>query len=110
MLAVRLHGNSDLRVDQMPEPDAAGPGQVRVEPQWCGICGTDLHIFHGDMDARVGPPAVIGHEMSGRIADLGDGVDRVAPRRELRPRAPDEHRVVHGPRRARVAALRSPPG
>ena len=50
MLAVRLHGNSDLRVDQVPEPDAVGPGQVRVEPQWCGICGTDLHEYaHGPL-------------------------------------------------------------
>ena len=50
------------------------PGHVRVDVAYTGICGTDLHIFHGDMDGRVEPPQVIGHEMSGRIAQVGDGV------------------------------------
>ena len=52
-----------------------GPGQVRIDVAYTGICGTDLHIYHGDMDGRVSPPQVIGHEMSGRIAEVGDGVD-----------------------------------
>jgi (R,R)-butanediol dehydrogenase / meso-butanediol dehydrogenase / diacetyl reductase len=52
-----------------------GPGQVRIDVAYTGICGTDLHIYHGDMDARVQPPRVIGHEMSGRVAEAGDGVD-----------------------------------
>jgi 2-desacetyl-2-hydroxyethyl bacteriochlorophyllide A dehydrogenase len=51
------------------------PGQVRIDVAYTGICGTDLHIFHGDMDARVSTPAVLGHEMSGRIAAIGDGVE-----------------------------------
>jgi 2-desacetyl-2-hydroxyethyl bacteriochlorophyllide A dehydrogenase len=51
-----------------------GPGQVRIEVAYTGICGTDLHIYHGDMDARVGIPAVIGHEMSGILAEIGPGV------------------------------------
>lgn len=58
-----------------PAPSAPPPpGHVAVRVAYTGICGTDLHIFHGDMDARVGPPAVIGHEMSGSIAELGEGV------------------------------------
>jgi (R,R)-butanediol dehydrogenase/meso-butanediol dehydrogenase/diacetyl reductase len=52
-----------------------GPGQVRIDVAYTGICGTDLHIFHGDMDGRVSAPAVLGHEMSGRIAAIGDGVE-----------------------------------
>jgi (R,R)-butanediol dehydrogenase / meso-butanediol dehydrogenase / diacetyl reductase len=55
-------------------PIEPGPGQVRLDVAYTGVCGTDLHIFHGDMDARVNAPAVIGHEMSGRIAALGAGV------------------------------------
>ncbi|MFG3228219.1 zinc-binding dehydrogenase [Kitasatospora sp. NPDC048194] len=51
-----------------------GPGQVELAPSYVGICGTDLHIFHGDMDARVKTPAVLGHEMSGRIVRVGPGV------------------------------------
>jgi (R,R)-butanediol dehydrogenase / meso-butanediol dehydrogenase / diacetyl reductase len=49
------------------------PGHVRVDVAYTGICDTDLHIFRGDMDGRIEPPQVIGHEMSGRIAQVGDG-------------------------------------
>lgn len=48
---------------------------MQIEVAYTGICGTDLHIYHGDMDARVGPPTTIGHEMSGRVAALGEGVE-----------------------------------
>ena len=40
---------------------------------YTGICGTDLHVLHGEMDGRVTPPAVLGHEMSGMVAALGEG-------------------------------------
>jgi len=51
-----------------------GPGEVEIAPAYVGICGTDLHIFHGSMDTRVKTPAVLGHEMSGRITRTGPGV------------------------------------
>jgi 2-desacetyl-2-hydroxyethyl bacteriochlorophyllide A dehydrogenase len=47
---------------------------VTVSVAYVGICGTDLHVFHGDMDGRVSVPATIGHEMSGTVAEVGDGV------------------------------------
>jgi len=50
-------------------------GEVRLDVAYCGICGTDLHIAHGAMDKRVPTPQVIGHEMSGVVAELGAGVD-----------------------------------
>ena len=63
-------------IDVIPaDPQAPGPGGVRIDVAYTGICGTDLHILHGDMDQRVTLPAVLGHEMSGRIAELGAGVD-----------------------------------
>lgn len=52
-----------------------GAGEVRLSVAYCGVCGTDLHIAHGAMDQRVRVPQVIGHEMSGTIAELGAGVD-----------------------------------
>ena len=55
-------------------PVEPGPGEVRLSVAFTGICGTDLHIAHGHMDHRVATPAVIGHEMSGRIAALGANV------------------------------------
>jgi (R,R)-butanediol dehydrogenase/meso-butanediol dehydrogenase/diacetyl reductase len=53
---------------------APGQGEVELEVAYTGICGTDLHIVHGAMDTRVSMPAVLGHEMSGVIAELGEGV------------------------------------
>ena len=56
-------------------PIAPGPGEVRLDVAYCGICGTDLHIAHGAMDKRVKSPQVIGHEMSGTVAEVGQGVE-----------------------------------
>jgi len=56
------------------EPSDPGDGEVAIDVAYTGICGTDLHILHGAMDARVTLPAVLGHEMSGTIAVIGNGV------------------------------------
>jgi (R,R)-butanediol dehydrogenase / meso-butanediol dehydrogenase / diacetyl reductase len=66
-------GDGTIRVEERA-PEAPGPGQVRLDVAYVGICGTDLHIKHGAMDARVTTPAVIGHEMSGTVAAVGEGV------------------------------------
>ncbi|MFD9127698.1 zinc-binding dehydrogenase [Kitasatospora sp. NPDC059571] len=60
-------------------PAEPGPGEVLLAPAYVGICGTDLHIFHGDMDTRVAAPAVLGHEMSGRVVKVGEGVEGWQP-------------------------------
>lgn len=57
-----------------PAPVPPQPGEVQIAVSYTGLCGTDLHIFHGDMDARVSTPAIIGHEMSGVIVALGADV------------------------------------
>jgi (R,R)-butanediol dehydrogenase / meso-butanediol dehydrogenase / diacetyl reductase len=81
MLAARLHGNRDLRVEDMPEPGPPPPHQVRVTPVWCGICGTDLHEYaHGPLYTPAeNLPQVIGHEFSAQVAEVGDGVARLRP-------------------------------
>jgi 2-desacetyl-2-hydroxyethyl bacteriochlorophyllide A dehydrogenase len=61
-----------VRPQEPPSPP--GPGQVRLDVAFTGICGTDLHVLHGDMDARVRAPQSIGHEMSGHVAAVGPGV------------------------------------
>lgn len=55
-------------------PIAPGPDEIRLNVAYVGICGTDTHIFHGAMDARVKPPQIIGHEMSGTVAEIGSNV------------------------------------
>ncbi len=65
---------------------APAPGQVQIRVSHCGICGTDLHIFHGRMDHRVRVPQVIGHEMSGIVEAAGAGVSwRPGDRVTVRP-------------------------
>lgn len=63
-------GARTLRVERLA-PAEPGPGMVSVDVAYTGICGTDLHIYHGDMDSRVPVPCVIGHEMSGRVGATG---------------------------------------
>jgi (R,R)-butanediol dehydrogenase/meso-butanediol dehydrogenase/diacetyl reductase len=57
------------------EPRSPAPNEVAIDVAYTGICGTDLHILHGAMDARVSLPAVLGHEMSGTISAVGDDVE-----------------------------------
>ncbi|MFI9639991.1 zinc-binding dehydrogenase [Micromonospora sp. NPDC051925] len=73
MKAVVYRSARQLEVEPRT-PAPPGPGELRIAVAYTGICGTDLHVYHGDMDARVGRAAVMGHEMSGRVAEVGAGV------------------------------------
>jgi 2-desacetyl-2-hydroxyethyl bacteriochlorophyllide A dehydrogenase len=70
----------DVRVtdvsDSIPVP---GPGEVVLQVAYVGLCGTDLHLVHGNMDHRVSPPQVFGHEVSGIVGAVGPEVDSCAP-------------------------------
>ena len=57
-----------------PHP-VAGPGEVLLQVAFAGLCGTDLSAFLGK-NPNVEYPRVIGHEISGRVVDIGPGVDR----------------------------------
>jgi len=59
--------------------EAPKAGEVAVRIAYCGICGTDMHVYHGNMDARVGHNRIIGHEMSGTVEAVGEGVSNVVP-------------------------------
>ena len=45
MKAAVFHAHHDVRVEDVPEPSAPGPGEVTLRPFFCGICGTDLHEY-----------------------------------------------------------------
>jgi 2-desacetyl-2-hydroxyethyl bacteriochlorophyllide A dehydrogenase len=73
MRAAFFEGNQTIRVGPcVPVPP--GPGEVRIRVEYCGICGTDLHLFHGAMAHRLRLPHVMGHEMSGVIESIGSDV------------------------------------
>ena len=75
MKAIVIHGAMDLRIEEMAEA-TPGPGQVLIQMAAGGICGSDLHYFHhgGFGAVRLKQPMVLGHEVSGCVAGLGDGV------------------------------------
>ncbi len=63
-----------LALESLPR-DEPGPGEVRVRVEACGICGSDLHLFHAGMMA---PGVAPGHEIAGVVDALGDGVTGLA--------------------------------
>ncbi|MEM9808680.1 MAG: alcohol dehydrogenase catalytic domain-containing protein [Cyanobacteria bacterium P01_D01_bin.56] len=73
MIVTEYAGNHNFTVTDR-EALAPGPGEVQIKVAYCGVCGTDVHIYHGMMDKRVDIPTTIGHEMSGTIAELGPDV------------------------------------
>ncbi len=76
--AAHYRGERTFTVDTVLAPEP-GEGEVAVRIAYCGICGTDMHVFHGNMDARVGFERVIGHEMSGTVEGVGTGVSGFKP-------------------------------
>lgn len=73
MKATLYEGNKTFSVIEK-EKEAPAAGEVRVKVAYCGVCGTDVHIYHGMMDKRVNIPETIGHEMSGVIDAVGENV------------------------------------
>ena len=95
MQAALWHARDDVRVEEVPEPGAPGPGEVIIRVGACGICGTDLEEYRaGPLFIPVGrpnsltgrqAPIILGHEFAGEVVEVGRGVtefrpgDRVAP-------------------------------
>lgn len=60
-----------METRELPEPSPS-VGQVKIRVKAAGICGTDIHIYYDEF--KVNPPVVMGHELSGVVAELGEGV------------------------------------
>jgi L-iditol 2-dehydrogenase len=71
MRAAFSGGKEKIEVREVPVP-APGAGEVLLRVRACGICGTDLHTYRGELPL---PPTVSpGHEFAGEVAELGEGV------------------------------------
>jgi L-iditol 2-dehydrogenase len=73
MVAVRLHGPRDLRVERVPRPAPPGPGMALLRITAVGVCGSDIHTYQ---DARIGDtvvetPLILGHEFAGVVEAVG---------------------------------------
>ena len=80
MRAARLYGPGEVRVDEVPRP-SPGPGEALVRVEAVGICGSDVHYFR---EGRIGTtvasePIVLGHEASGVVEEVGEGVEGLEP-------------------------------
>ena len=87
MKAALWYKSGDIRIEDIPEPSPCA-GEVKIKVKWCGICGSDLHEF------TMGPifipvenphpitqevaPVIMGHEFSGEITEVGEGVTNLA--------------------------------
>ncbi|HEY6635482.1 MAG TPA: alcohol dehydrogenase catalytic domain-containing protein [Acidimicrobiia bacterium] len=77
MRAAVLRDWNDLAVEDVEKPEPA-PGEVLLRVRACGLCGTDLKMVHGAFSERGWPPSlpfVMGHEWSGEVVSLGEGLD-----------------------------------
>lgn len=88
MKAALFHAKEDLRIEDVPEP-TPGPGQVKLRNAYAGICGSDLHVYYSPEAAGLDLdhphpvtgstlPQILGHEFSGTVVELGEGVTGVA--------------------------------
>lgn len=73
MIKTQYSGNHTFDVIDS-EIEAPKKGEVRIKVAYVGVCGTDVHIYHGMMDKRVNIPETIGHEMSGTVDAVGKDV------------------------------------
>jgi len=77
MRALVYHGRNDIRLDQVPEPEI-GPGEAKVRITNTSICATDIEEWKYGPTYITSVPTVMGHEASGRVVEVGDGLSGLA--------------------------------
>jgi 2-desacetyl-2-hydroxyethyl bacteriochlorophyllide A dehydrogenase len=76
MQAVTFQAPGEVRVEERPEPELLARDDVIVRVEATGVCGSDLHIYHGRV--VIEPGFTLGHEFVGTVVAAGDGVSQVA--------------------------------
>ncbi len=78
MLAAQLNAPEDLELVEKDRP-TPGPGEVLLKIEANTMCGTDYRLYTGAKTAGVRPGVVPGHEIAGRVEEIGEGVDDILP-------------------------------
>ncbi len=73
MRALVCHGPEDIRCESVPDPKPGGAGDAVVRVEAAGICGSDLHLYHGRFPIPESG-LVVGHEVAGEVVETGSGV------------------------------------
>ncbi|WP_228524985.1 alcohol dehydrogenase catalytic domain-containing protein [Actinomyces haliotis] len=93
MKAVVLEKQHEIAVREVENDLVVGPGQLRIAPHTVGICGSDVHYYtHGRIGRYVvEAPMILGHEASGTVLEVGEGVEdfAVGDRVAMEPGVPD---------------------
>jgi 2-desacetyl-2-hydroxyethyl bacteriochlorophyllide A dehydrogenase len=76
MRAITFQAPGEVRLDERPEPELLAPDDAIVRISATGVCGSDLHIYHGRV--KIEPGFTIGHEYVGTVVAAGEGVHGVA--------------------------------
>ena len=87
MKAALYYGSHDIRIEDVPEPEP-NFNEVKIAVKWCGLCGSDLHEYTDGPTGSIPVdkphpltgktiPIIPGHELSGEVVKIGDGVTRV---------------------------------
>jgi 2-desacetyl-2-hydroxyethyl bacteriochlorophyllide A dehydrogenase len=76
MHAVTFQAPGEVRVEECPDPHLSGPDEAIVRIEASGVCGSDLHIFHGRVPIE--PGFIVGHEYVGTVVAAGDAVRSVS--------------------------------
>jgi (R,R)-butanediol dehydrogenase / meso-butanediol dehydrogenase / diacetyl reductase len=74
--AIVWQGPSEMTIEDVPEPEAPGPGELILEAEAVGICGSEVEGYLGHMGNRT-PPLVMGHEFAGRVVAAGEGASEL---------------------------------
>ena len=76
MQAVTFQAPGEVRVEERPEPELVARDDAVVRVEATGVCGSDLHIYHGRV--VIEPGFTLGHEFVGTVVAAGEGVSEVA--------------------------------
>ncbi len=88
MKALRWHGRKDVRLEDVQDAPPPQPHEIRIDVEWCGICGTDVEEYlSGPLVIPTMPhplsgfraPLIIGHEVVGRVRDCGSRASGLMP-------------------------------